>query len=544
MRLGHAFILVVLFMQLCSSCMIKPQMNLRTIRELETKIDTSADSILNIISKTSPSTLKGSKVKARFHLLYSIALDKSGIDIKSDSIISPALKYYLRKPESHHKLQTLYYTARVQENIEDYAAAMEYLAQAETMLDQSKDPKIAALIYASKGRIYTRMLEYNQAEANFNKAASEYLKSGDENRYIANMLRAADCMLMSGINDKACRIIAEIEKDFSGLSQSNLNKLFILKLKASEVNNPESTETILAEYLSSITNPSVTDWLFAARIYIDKGKAEEAFTALDMQRKHKGINATFHYLMALAFKLDSRYEESLEEFMKYTRLSGTIGKNILSQDTRFVEERFRQQRVLEKEKNKRIVFSLASVIIFLAFALAAATTGSIRRELKIRKLEEDSLRRQIDELMLEREELVTLEQENREGRKIIKDRLRIIDQFVMSDAFNDSIFESNAAATLKEIISDRVEFVRQNRLIFNQSSPKFIAYLTGKGLSDIEIDHCCLYAIGMNGKMVTTFTNAKRHYHIGSDVRKKLGLNIHDTNISIYIRNLHHQMQG
>ena len=40
---------------------------------------------------------------------------------------------------------------------EDYAAAMEYLAQAETMLDQSKDPKIAALIYASKGRIYTRM---------------------------------------------------------------------------------------------------------------------------------------------------------------------------------------------------------------------------------------------------------------------------------------------------------------------------------------------------------------------------------------------------
>ena len=114
----------------------------------------------------------------------------------------------------------------------------------------------------------------------------------------------------------------------------------------------------------------------------------------------------------------------------------------------------------------------------------------------------------------------------------------------MSDAFNDSIFEAKASENLKAIISDRAEFVRQNRLIFNQSASRFINHLTEKGLTEIEIDHCCLYAIGMNGKMVTTFTNAKRHYHIGSDVRKKLGLSTHDTNISIYIRNLYHQMQS
>jgi hypothetical protein len=114
----------------------------------------------------------------------------------------------------------------------------------------------------------------------------------------------------------------------------------------------------------------------------------------------------------------------------------------------------------------------------------------------------------------------------------------------MSDAFNDDIFETKASQTLKSIINDRAGFVRQNRLIFNRSSPEFIAYLTEKGLTEIEIDHCCLYAIGMNGKMVTTFTNAKRHYHIGSDVRKKLGLNSHDTNISIYIRHLFNQMEN
>ena len=114
----------------------------------------------------------------------------------------------------------------------------------------------------------------------------------------------------------------------------------------------------------------------------------------------------------------------------------------------------------------------------------------------------------------------------------------------MSDAFNDSIFEAEASGELRKIISDRGEFVRQNRLIFNQSSPNFISHLNERGLSDIEIDHCCLYAIGMNGKMVTAFTNIKRHYHIGSDVRKKLGLGGHDTNISIYIRNLYREINA
>ena len=61
-------------------------------------------------------------------------------------------------------------------------------------------------------------------------------------------------------------------------------------------------------------------------------------------------------------------------------------------------------------------------------------------------------------------------------------------------------------------------------------------YLVDNGLTEKEIEHCCLYAIGLNGKMVTNFTRKKRHYHMGSEIRKKLGLDEHDTNLSIHIR--------
>ena len=149
------------------------------------------------------------------------------------------------------------------------------------------------------------------------------------------------------------------------------------------------------------------------------------------------------------------------------------------------------QQMHEKEKSRRIILSLTIAVALLGLSLASVCIANIRKRLRIEYLRKENLQNQLDGLMLEREELATLEQRNREGRKIISDRLRIIDQFVMSDAFNDSIFEAKASENLKAIISDRAEFVRQNRLIFNQSASRFINHLT-------EIIYIILYHISTN----------------------------------------------
>lgn len=277
---------------------------------------------------------------------------------------------------------------------------------------------------------------------------------------------------------------------------------------------------------------------------ISKGDADSALEALEMHRLYNPVNAVYHYYLGKVCEIKEDWNNATNAYKEYIKSHSTIGAEILSQDTRFVEEREMHQEMYEKEKSRRIILSLAIAVALLGLSLTSVCIANIRKQLKIENLQKENLQNQLDELMLEREELAALEARNQEGRKIISERLRIIDQFVMSDAFHDIIFEAKASETLRSIIGDRSGFVRQNRLIFNQSAPKFISHLTEKGLTDIEIDHCCLYAIGMNGKMVTTFTNAKRHYHIGSDVRKKLGLSTHDTNISIYIRNLYHQMQN
>ena len=544
MRPGIALYLLVIIVLHCSSCTSGTGISEKWFDDIEAAAFDHPDSALNILRGIDPADIRSKKNKARYHLLHSIALDKNGIDITSDSIINPAIRFYSARKASRNQFLTYYYAGRVCENMGDHPSAMEYLAKAENIICTVENSEAGALLYATKGRIYNNLLEYENAAINLEQAAAEYRSAGNEGRYISNKLRAADCMVLGGDIESAWKIISEFENKKAELSQANLSKYYLTLLRITEKREPEQSETILNEYLDQIRFPSMIDWLHVAGVHISNGKADQAIDALQQHRTHDGTDASYHYRMGQALEMKSMFRESLDEFKKYDRMSGAIGRRILENDTRFVEEREMHLQMHEKARNQRSMLYLTIAVTLLALGFATAAIVAGLKQLKIRGLEKENLTRQIDELLLEREELAMLEYRNRQGKKIITERLRIIDQFVISDAFNDSLYEAKATETLKKIISDRAEFVRQNRLIFNQSAARFIAFLSARGLTEIEIDHCCLYAIGMNGKMVMTFTNAKRHYHIGSDVRKKLGLGSHDTNISIYIRQLYHRLEG
>lgn len=527
---------------LCSSCACGRQEMMSEIKAVEDIISSRPDSALYLIKEIQSSHAIRKAEKAKLSLLESIALDKSRIDLTNDSILKPAIRYYEKKGTSDDKIRTLYYKARIHENSQDYPNALKALIDAESRIDDTSSPEILGLLYSAKGRIYQQILDYGKAAQNYNSAAHFNSLDCDTEKHTANTLREAYCLMMCGQAEQSGELISSVGSQKNGLSAQNKNRYYQLLISINEKLRPEELRSNIEGYLTDVRGGNLTDWLLAGRIYLKIGETGKALECLGRHSREK--NATYHYLMAQAYESENNLTKALEEYKEFIQLYGRIGTGILTQDTKFVEEREMHMDMHEKERSSRMILSLGICVAFLGLSLAGVCIINIKKHLKIRKLEEENLRNQIDGLLLERDELASLENRNQEGRRIISQRLRIIDQFVMSDAFCDSLFESKAQETLKAIISNREEFVRQNRLIFNQSAPKFISHLTTKGLTDIEIDHCCLYAIGMNGKMVTTFTNAKRHYHLGSDVRRKLGLSTHDTNISIYIRNLYHQMQS
>lgn len=529
---------IVLCVQFCSSCTNGAE-ELRNIEEILPEDPASA---LKMLEDLPAESLTTRKARAHHSLLTSIALDKNGHDICSDSIIADALSYYSRNGKALDRCRTFYYTARIHENSMDHEVAMTYLYKAEKLLEDIGDNHLKSLIYSTKGRLYFDGLEYGRAAADFSNAAEHCLLDLQTSRWASNKLREGVCRLHLKEYDTVRDILISLEKHMDGLSASSLNKYYQLHISYDLETSSARDSELISEYIHTMRNRGSIDWLLLARVSIAGGDSAGALDYLEEHLKHHPADAGYHYIHAQASELAGNMEKASESYKSYIALSGDIGERILSQETRFIEERQMHQEQHRKDRSHRSILYLTITAILLALAFAAEAIVAGKRQLKIRRLEHEEMARQIDELIQEREELAMLENRNREGRDIIAQRLRIIDQFVISDAFNDRAAEAKASETLRKIISDRSEFVRQNRLIFNQSASRFIDFLAEKGLTDTEIDCCCLYAIGMNGKMVMTFTNTKRHYHIGSDVRKKLGLNSHDTNISIHIRNLYHTL--
>ena len=164
-------------------------------------------------------------------------------------------------------------------------------------------------------------------------------------------------------------------------------------------------------------------------------------------------------------------------------------------------------------------------------------------ELKAEKqnLAAENMGLRISQLETENEQLKKLAEKEElptDVRNVIKERIekmnalfaaRILENETDTIAYDDYV---------KSEISDKERFMNSNRLAFKASHPEFIKYLEKHGLTEYEINYICLYAIGLKGKEVGHYMQLRRHYNISSEIRSKLGIDEHETNIGIYVRKL------
>lgn len=109
----------------------------------------------------------------------------------------------------------------------------------------------------------------------------------------------------------------------------------------------------------------------------------------------------------------------------------------------------------------------------------------------------------------------------------------MIGEIVGDGRENDSVMEEIA-----KLVEEREEFMYQNRLLYEHWQPEMARRFRDAGLNDKEIEICCLYALGLNGKTIQQYTRDSRHYQNVGIIRKKLGLGEHDRNIDGYIKSL------
>ena len=182
---------------------------------------------------------------------------------------------------------------------------------------------------------------------------------------------------------------------------------------------------------------------------------------------------------------------------------------LLRQNARIIQERYADKMELVEKKRQ------TGIIILIALAVTALCIVIIRRySAKLKQKPDD------------------------EAMKLIRQRLDVLDKVLASRISSDDKTYRISEEEIESLISDREEFLISTKVLFKERYPKFISVLERKGLTDWETGYCCLYTLGLKGKDVGEFIQKKRHYIISSEIRRKLGLGEHDTNIGIWLRTL------
>ena len=520
---------------------------IRALDDIESCLSEHPDSALSVLDSLSTADIQGREANAKFALLYSMALDKSHIDATDDSLINIAVDWYRKHGTADERLKSYYYQGRVYQNAGDNEAAMESFVRAEA--SESEDNMSNGLLYKAMSGIYIQIFDFAKAELYNDRAKECYLLAGDTDKYAGTILFSSDLHYANGDYNSTIACLDSVKTMLDSISTSHRNAYYIqsMRIKRDREDRAGLSDE-LNQYLSS-TGAENISWLDVADYYTYLGQYDKSESALQRYREfHPEYKDEPAYHIAAYILNDSLgdYRASLDDYINYSLLSDSLSLVIAEQDTGFIQERYEKDLQMEKERNTRLLVSLVSVFSVI---LLSGIAYILRFRLRQSRREKESLAAEMSRykenysrLKQERDELSEMLSSNppadRQCMRVLNDRLELLNRFFAAAISGNEDTDRKASHELDRLVSDRDMFLYTTRMTFAAAHPDFISYLESKGLTEHEIEYCCLYAIGLKGKEIGQYIKRACHYNESSDIRAKLGLGKHDTNLSNYLRDL------
>ena len=518
----------------------------RLLEDVDSYIEARPDSALAVLEGIDKSELTSKELEAKYALLLSQALDKNYIDLQSDSIIAPAVRYYENHGTPYERLLTHYYRGVIYLNDGDRESAMESYIKAERYVDECRDYGVIARLYTAKMNLYRYAYDFASALEQEEIASSYFLKDKDTIRYISTLNTITGLKMQLGQYSEAYQYLDKIKSLWNNLDEYQKSIYYSNMLHLSKSDSVLNTGSILKEYVSEISNHQYADWLNIANAYISVSDYQSASDAIDRYIEYGGIaNAPYYWTLALLYEGLKEYEKSNSAYKEYFKITGEENVVILESDTKFIEERHKKEIELIDAEHSKERITLISIIAILC---AVIIIYIIRKQLQIRTAEKKQLeieKKRYEQLyadaIAERDALTKMIEDSSvkdETKAVIKARLEILNKVIISHITDTSKDNRRAYEELEALIADKESFIESTRLTIEGNNPEFINVLRSQGLTDDEINICCLYVMGLKGKDIKTYTSQPGHYKQSAEIRHKLGLSENDTNLSIYLREL------
>ena len=559
----------------------------------ENLMNAKPDSALAVLDGIPVSDVKGKEASARYALLKSMALDKNYIDTTTFNILQPAIDYYIEHGTPDERLRTYYYQGRIYQNQGDDDAAMQSFMRGKEFCQEASDTLAMANLMVAQATIQYRIYKIDDFIENNLEAANLYSAIGRADYELLSLVNALDGGILN--NDKSLSDSVWTIAKQRVSENPDLNSIIIpYELSyALKFGNKEDVINIL-EHCESVDSINDMVTLNVAEAYYKIGDARNAKRVLDAIPIKSKFRSSLKYLALKPdiLELNGDLAGALHAYKDFYMTIDSIHMGIFSHDLLFAQSRHEMEKsnLIEKQRFDRLIWLILCIIfvllIIIGYIYYRYRIGQAKSELdnkeKVRlQLEQENLKKANEKLELERHnailekqtaelecerqslvaenlrlKIVQLENESESLKEVlekqkdlakpiedaIKVRIEMLNGLLASRITDNDSYAEPYGTWKDQIIQDKDEFMNTTRLAFKASHPKFIEYLEQHGLTESEINYVCLYAIGLRGKEVGEYMQLKRHYHISSDVRKKLDIDEHQTNIGIYVRKLMKQL--
>ena len=529
----------------------------KTVREklnvAENLMNAHPDSALAILDNIPSAGINDREVAARYALLKSIALDKNCIDTTTFDVLQPAIDYYVKNGTPDEQFRTYYYQGRIYQNQGDDDSAMQSFMNACDLRKQVTDSLLLSHTLVAQGTLYLKQYKINDFVHYNMEAAKLYEAIGKDILAIKSYTNALDGYVMQNNKPAADSLMSicvpMVKKNPEG------EAFLFPSLLSYTVNFCSSDE--IKEVLTEYQNMELTtdETMIFAEGYSKIGEYDKAMALIS------NINPAENTLDSLKYasiKIDilerqGKYKEAFTLYRDYSASLEHYQKELLSHDLLFSDKKHQleMKNLIEIQDRDRIIggtlcgiFALVILVGWLYYRGYRSKTKRIlaEKENKNLRLEQENLRLEIDQLENERDNLKELQKEQSELSKpikdVIKNRLDLLNGLLAKEITNNDRYAEPYNKWIDTVRNDKNKFMDSTRLAFAASHPKFIEHLEQHGLSTDEINYLCLYAIGLRGKEVGEYIQTKRHYIVSHEIRKKLGIDEHETNIGPYIRKL------
>ena len=552
----------------------------------ESLMNAKPDSALAILESIQASDIKGKETSARYALLKSMALDKNYIDTTTFDVLQPAIDYYIEHGSPDERLRTYYYQGRIYQNQGNKDSAIQSFMRGKDFCQEASDTLTMANLMVAQATILYSTYKIDDYIKNNLEAAKLYNAINRPDYEISCLANVLDGSILNNDRTLADSVMSIAQERVEQNSELGMVIAPYALSYALKFGDKEDIADILHHYdsMQGLGDETKLDFVEAYCKIGDSYNANRFMNSIDSTSK---VRTSLKYLAIKSdvLELDGDIAGALAAYRKFSTTIDSIHMNIFSRDLLFAQERHEMEKanLMEKQRVDRIIWlSLCIVFVLLIitgyiyyrYRLGKAKSLLDTQEKQRLQLEQENLKKEnenlelrrwqvelecerqslaaenlrlkIEQLENESEALKELLEKQKDLSKPIEDaikiRIEMLNGLLASRITDNNSYEEPYRTWKEQIVQDKDNFMNTTRLAFKASHPKFIEYLEQHGLTESEINYVCLYAIGLRGKEVGEYIQLKRHYHISSEIRKKLDIDEHQTNIGIYIRKLMKQL--